>query len=135
MQYRKAPSNEALDKTYILDRYAMDSRYFVVGGIEKLMHYAEREGNIKAWVSYADKCVSDGTLYYHLGFTKVSESSPDYQYVYHGKRYHKFNFRIARFKNDPNLKYQEGMSEVQLAELNGLLRIYDCGKIKFQKCL
>lgn len=133
MQYRQAPENEAVKGTYILDRYATDSRYFVVGGIEKLMKYAERTESIRYWVSYADKTVSVGDLYEKLGFHKVAESGPDYQYVYKAKRYHKFNFRKERFKKDPNLVYFEGMTEAQLADLNNVYRIYDCGKIKYVK--
>lgn len=56
--------------------------------------------------------------------------SPDYMYLYKGKRVHKFNFRISKFKNNPNLKFEGGMTEKELANLNGLHRIWDAGKSK-----
>ena len=58
--------------------------------------------------------------------------SVDYFYVYDGKREHKFKFRLDRFKNDENLYYEDGLTEFELAELNYIPRVYDCGKVKYE---
>ena len=58
---------------------------------------------------------------------------PDYMYVIRNSREHKFKYRKKKFETDPKLKYVPGMTERELAELNGLLRIYDAGKIRFIK--
>lgn len=84
-------------------------------------------------MSYADMEVSDGSLYKHLGFELTGETPVDYKYVYHEVRRHKFNFRISRFRDNPELYFQEGMTEAQLARLNGLRRVYDCGKLRYEK--
>ena len=34
-------------------------------------------------------------------------------------------------KREPNLKYEEGLTERELAELNGFERVYDAGKIRW----
>lgn len=128
-------SNERDKGSHELNRYATHKDYFVIGGLEKLEKAAERDMNIQRWVSYADLTFSNGALYRHDGWTELTDQfiKPDYKYVYNGKRYHKFNFRIKRFREDPNLEYVEGYSERQLAELNGIRRVYDAGKIKFIK--
>ena len=46
-------------------------------------------------------------------------------------REHKFNYRKARFKSNPELRYEEGLTETQLARINGLERVYDSGKTRW----
>ena len=133
MSSRRGASNTSSKDAYELNRYASINNYFVVGGFEKLMKAHEKKYQIKKWISYADRTVSNGALYFRTGWTLESTSEPDYKYIYKGVRYHKFNFRIKRFKDDPNLKYEEGLTEFQLARLNKITRIYDCGKMKFTK--
>lgn len=83
-------------------------------------------------VSFADFTVSDGSLYERTGWKKVGVLKPDYMYVWNFERVHKFNFRKDRFREDDDLYYEEGMTEFELAEKNGLLRVYDCGKVKYE---
>lgn len=136
IQVRRTPSNEDnAENSFILDRYCTVFDMNVVGGIERLMKFAEKDLNIKKWISYADITISDGALYKRLGFDLIGTSKPDYRYVYKGIRIHKFNFRIKRFRDDESLIFEEGKSESQLAEMNGLKKIYDCGKLKFVKLL
>lgn len=136
IQVRRTPSNEDdVENSFILDRYCTVFDMNVVGGIERLMKFAEKDLNIKKWISYADITISDGALYKRLGFDLIGTSKPDYRYVYKGIRIHKFNFRIKRFREDESLIFEEGKSESQLAEMNGLKKIYDCGKLKFVKLL
>lgn len=69
------------------------------------------------------------------GFESKQFLPPDYKYVVAGRRVHKFNYRKERFKSDPNLYYEEGLTEEELAEENGLIRVYDAGNIKWYKKL
>ena len=59
------------------------------------------------------------------------ELSPDYKYVIDGHRKHKFGYRLKRFQSDPGILYREGYTETQLAALNGLERVWDCGKTRY----
>jgi len=52
---------------------------------------------------------------------------PDYKYLVKGNRIHKFSYRLKRFKNDPELLWEEGLTEKELAELNGIPKIYNSG--------
>lgn len=115
-----------------LDRYATSQP--VVGGMGKLLKYGKRyaiEQGCDKIVTFADHCVSNGNLYEKLGFVYDGEVAPDYKYLVKGKRVHKFNYRKKRFKQDANLLYEDGLTEKQLADLNGLERIWDCGKTRY----
>jgi len=129
----RAPSNTIDAGSHILNRYASKDSLFVIGGIEKLLKYAEETLDIARWVSYADRTISNGALYERLGWEKEGVSKPDYKYIVNKTRHHKFNYRVKRFREDPELIYKEGMSESQLARLNKIPRIWDCGKIKYSK--
>lgn len=112
-----------------LERFA--STMSVVGGMDKMMKHL----GYKDWATFADHQVSDGGLYEKTGWINDGELSPDYRYVVAGRREHKFNYRLKKFREDPNLVHQEGLTEKQLATLNGLLRVYDCGKTRYVKTL
>ena len=115
-----------------LDRYATSAT--VIGGMGKLLkagrQYAMDHGCVSI-VTFSDNCVSNGKLYEQLGFVKDKELPPDYKYMVAGERRHKFGYRLKRFKNDAELVYVEGMTEYELAKLNSLHRIWDCGKTRW----
>lgn len=113
-----------------LTRFATDG--IVRGGFSRLFKWFQAaHPEVTRVVTFADRGVSDGGLYESHGFVRDGEIAPDYMYVVRGQRDHKFNYRKARFKKDPNLKYEDGLTERQLADLNGLRRIYDAGKVRW----
>lgn len=112
-----------------LVRYATSVN--VVGGFTKCLKFFERNFQWSSVRTFADLTVSDGGLYETSGFNKDKMIDPDYKYIIGGTREHKFNFRVKRFKDDPSLLWQPGLSERQLAELNGLHRIWDAGKLRY----
>lgn len=114
---------------YELTRFATSA--IVRGGHSKLLKRAIEELQPESIVTFADRGVSDGGVYAACGFVRDGEIPPDYSYLVQGSRVHKFNYRKARFKSDPELKYVEGLTERELAELNGLKRIYDAGKVRW----
>lgn len=120
------------NNTLYLTRYATSS--IVVGGMGKMLskgkEFAEKNSCTKI-VTFADKQVSDGDLYEKLGFIRDKDIPPDYKYIVDSKTVHKFNYRISRFKKDSDLMYKDGLSESQLAQLNGLDKVWDCGKIRY----
>ena len=115
-----------------LERYCTSC--IVVGGMGKLLaqgaSWARLQG-IQEIVTFSDHEVSNGGLYQKLGFTLDKELKPDYRYVVDGKRVHKFNYRLKRFRLDPTLDYHDGMTERELALLNRLERVWDCGKTRW----
>ena len=118
--------------TLYLDRYATSC--IVVGGMGKMLKKGKelaKEYGCTKIVTFSDHQVSDGRLYEKLGFTLDKEITPDYRYLSQGARKHKFGYRLKRFKNDPELTYREDLTEKELAKLNGLERIWDCGKSRY----
>jgi G:T-mismatch repair DNA endonuclease (very short patch repair protein) len=112
-------------------RYATSAN--VVGGFTKLLAYAERTLLPDFIITFSDHCVSDGGLYANNGFIADKELKPDYRYVINAERKHKFGYRIKRFKDDPSLVWIDGLTERELADLNGLDRIWDAGKTRWLK--
>lgn len=102
-----------------LNRFCSVLDTTVVGGASKLLNYFINTYYPKRIVSYADRDWSIGELYQSLKFTKISESKPDYKYVVEGIRTHKSRFR-------------KSVTKISESELN-LPRVYDCGKIKYEK--
>lgn len=114
-------------------RYATNG--LVQGGFTKLLKYAASKFTPSSFVTFADHCISDGGLYANNGFIVDTQIEPDYMYVVNGERKHKFGYRIQKFRSDPNLLFQEGLTERELATLNGLDRIWDAGKTKYRYIL
>lgn len=108
-----------------LTRYA--STVGVIGGLNKCVKF---NGPGK-YVSFSDNCLSDGSMYAKNGWSAQETLPADYKYVRRGVREHKFKYRIKKFKNDKSLNYVEGLSERELAELNGMYRVWDAGKIRW----
>lgn len=112
-----------------LSRYATDA--IVRGGFTRLLKRFIAEYAPDKIVTFSDNATSDGSLYEGSGFVRDGEIPPDYMYIVKGTRVHKFNYRLKRFRDDPNLEYREGATERELADLNGLDRIYDAGKVRW----
>lgn len=113
-----------------LVRFATDA--LVRGGHSRLFKwFLELHPEVNEVTTFADRGVSDGGLYKSSGFAEGSDLPPDYMYIVNGVRVHKFNYRKSRFKSDPGLQFKEGLTERELAELNGLSRIYDAGKTRW----
>lgn len=110
-------------------RYATSAN--VVGGFTKLLKHAEKTYHPERFITFSDHCVSDGGLYENNGFIADKELPPDYSYVSGTYRKHKFGYRLKRFQNDPDLLWEEGLTERELAKLNKLLRIWDAGKTRW----
>lgn len=117
--------------SYVLSRYA--TSVSVPGGHSRLVSHVESVLDYDRLVTFADLGYSSGELYRKTGWAFDKEIPPDYSYKVGTKRVHKFNYRRSRFARDPNLVYDENMTEAQMAEANNLLRVYDYGKIRFTK--
>jgi len=90
---------------------------------------------ITRWVSFAAHDVSDGGMYLAAGFTVRGHLKPDYWYAGSStcwRRKSKESYQKKRFKTDATLEYREGLTERELAELNGLTRVWDSGKTCFE---
>ena len=110
---------------YNLNRFCNKCGINVIGGASKLLSYFVKNYDVKRIVSYADKDWSVGNLYYILGFTNVGGNGPDYKYIVDNKRVHKSRYKKSKLKTE--------LTESKQMEKDGFLKIYDCGKLKFEK--
>lgn len=66
-------------------------------------------------------------------WTQQGYQESSFSYVNRNKRIDPLAYTIKRFKEDPLLTWEPGRTEKELAELNGLARIWDAGKIRYKK--
>jgi len=118
--------NKMKDGSWNISRFCNKLDTNVVGGASKILNWFIKNYNPKRLLSYADKDWSTGDLYKKLGFEKVSESKPDYKYVVKSSRKNKQSFTKSKLGIKEVTEYQH-MSNL------GYYRIWDCGKIKFEK--
>lgn len=112
---------------YNLNRFCNKKGINVVGGASKLLSYFIKNYDVKRIVSYADKDWSVGNLYEVLGFINVGGNGPDYKYIVKGCRVHKSRYKKSKLKTE--------LTESKQMELNEINKIFDCGKLKFEKIL
>lgn len=114
---------------YKLVRYATSNH--VVGGFTKLLNYFSQNYKFRQIISFADLRVSDGRLYINSGWVCDKIIPPDYYYSSNGhNRYHKFNFRKSKLKKLLS-EYNPLLSERENCDNANILRIWDCGKMRF----
>lgn len=120
------------NKELLIKRYVTSCN--VRGGFSKILSLLKEEYPEATGVyTFSDNTISFGDLYKSNGFRSVAFIEPDYSYLVNNVRVHKFNYRKSRFKSDHNLYYEEGMTEAELAYVNGIPRVYDAGKIRWYK--
>lgn len=117
-----------------LNRFCVEKYNSVIGGFSKLLRNFEKlKGNeITEIKTFADCRWSNGSVYRNTEFVEDGLILPDYEYIMSNKRYHKFLFRKDKMKQKLKEFHSEA-TEHENALLNGLHRIYDCGKLRFKK--
>jgi hypothetical protein len=101
-------------------RFATELDVSVVGGLSRLTRaavtWAKNEG-YKKLLSYVDGRVGEGNGYIAAGFAKVGTTPPAFWWTDYVKRYNRFNYRADK---------ERGMSEQEVADEAGVVRIYGC---------
>ena len=116
-------------KTFTLNRYATSCA--VPGGFSKLLNHFRKTYEYDQIISFADLRWSDGALYTNTGWTLDKIIPPDYYYSPDGKtRYHKFNYRRKNLHKLLKI-FNPNLSERENCDMNGVLRIWDCGKMRY----
>lgn len=121
--------NKMVDGSWNISRFCNKLETSVIGGASKIINWFIKNYNPKRLISYADKDWSTGDLYKILGFEKISESKPDYKYVVKNTRKHKQNFKKSKLGIDQDITESQYMASL------GYYKIWDCGKIKFEKSI
>jgi hypothetical protein len=106
----------------ILNRLCSKRGYKVDGGFEKLFNSIPMKQGL---ITYADLRFTDGSIYTRLGFSEDGFLKPDYFYIRNGKKVTK-----QAMRKTPEER-KTGMSEKDLRAMQGYLKVYDAGKIRF----
>ena len=126
---RKSVNGASSDDVYELYRYCNKKNIQVIGGASKLFTHFVKNYNPIQIESFSSNDISDGGLYKILGFAKEPKISRSYWYINSTMhRMHRFSFRKSELIKqgcDPSL------SESQITESMGLLKIYDSGQSKW----
>jgi len=112
------------DGEWNLSRFCNKLNTNVVGGASKLLKFFIDNFKPTRIVSYADLDWSLGKMYLNLGFRELYRTNPDYKYIIDGVRIHKSRFRKSKLSTN--------LSENMYMKSEGIVRVYDCGKIKFE---
>ena len=115
------------DGGYNLNRFCNKTGINVIGSASKLLNYFIKNYKPTRIVSYADKDWSIGNLYEILGFENIGGNGPDYKYIVDNQRVHKSRYRKSKLNTT--------LTETKYMNENGFRKIYDCGKLKFEKVL
>ena len=106
----------------------------VVGGFSKLLKFAlSTHKDVKEVISFSENSISVGELYEKNGFGFVSHSN-SYSYISQTQppvRLHRRNFTKQKYHEREDLEFVEGLTERELAELNGLDRVWEAGNTKW----
>ena len=87
--------------------------------------------DIRKVVAFSDLENSDNEMLKELGFQQECLIDPEYGFLYKKKLLNEKDFTIKLFKKDKELEYQEGLSIVELLELNDIPQVYNSGSFKY----
>lgn len=111
---------------YVLSRYCGRENVTIRGGLSKLTKRALID--FKVLTTWIDLRFSNGSSWIRSGWSNVHQLPPDYFYYNQNSR--KIVSKQSRKKS--NVGTDVGLTEHQHALNDGLLRIYDCGKLKLK---
>lgn len=112
----------------VLNRYA--TKYHVIGGLGKILKNIQLIYSMPI-VTFADRRVSNGKLYERLNFTKIAVQPPNYHYVVNKKIINRAQFR-RKYLQERLKTFDPSKTEFQNCDANGIVRLWDCGLIKYK---
>lgn len=124
------------DEGWEITRYASKINSNVVGGFSKFIKYIERNYDfIKEIVTFADCRFSTyDNVYEKNGFLLIEHTRPNYYYIKDYYRFHRSLFMKHKLK-DKLKKYDDSLTESENMAMNGYIKIFDCGNLKYKKII
>jgi G:T-mismatch repair DNA endonuclease (very short patch repair protein) len=99
----------------------------VVNDFDDLLSYAKKAYSPLGFMVVSDNSMSGDLFYEEQGFVFEKIVEPDYMYISKGNRIPKSEYTLSKFKSNPELVWEDGLSEKKLALLNRLPRIWNAG--------
>ena len=121
----RTPFHKSRNSRLEVARFAVLSDVSVPGALGKLSKAAlqiARNKNLQGLTTYVDKRIGAGQSYTSAGWQKIGETQPRFWWTDYEHRYNRFKFRADS---------KQSLSERQVAENAGVVKIYGCGNIIF----
>ncbi len=104
----------------------------VVGGFTKLLSYFKKNYDWNEIFTFADLDYSHGDVYEKSGFVKAHDTVPSMFYVKNNKRYRRERFMKHKLYDLFGDNFDPTKTERENMLINGYLRLYDAGNIKYR---
>lgn len=121
----RRPFTKKYKDTIEVARFCCQSGKVVPGAFGKLYKFfvnSRHSNGFKSVLSYADLRFGNGGIYLNNGFEFIGKTDPNYFYTNFKSRFHRFHYRA-----------KNGKTEKQVAENEGVHKIYDAGSYIFLK--
>ncbi len=111
-------------------RFANRLNTTVIGGASRLFAHFVKAHSPQSVLSYADRRISVGKMYEHLGFSRIGHTVPNYVWF---KQSASIVSIYSRYKTQKHKlkaileKFDRKKSEKENMEMNGAIRVYDAG--------
>jgi ferredoxin-like protein FixX len=115
-----------------LNRLAFKRGITVVGGARKLFKNALPYLPSTDIVTFSNNQYSNGAVYPEMGFSKVADMPPSYQWAYHNALWNKRSLRKKFLKKLPDIQYADNKTEHQMLFQAGARCLYDAGYQKWK---
>jgi hypothetical protein len=103
----------------------------IIGGFSKLIKAWKKLNPNEDLYTYCDRRYSTGKSYEASGWTKVSESAPNYFYISKTGLESRIKYQKHKLKDILSV-YDESLTEQENMSVNGFTWIYDCGNLKYK---
>jgi len=113
------------NNNWVLTRFCTKTNYTIQGVLSRISNLASQQLK-EDIISWADYRLSQGNGYEKAGWIFEELLPPDYFY-HKGLKVFSKQSRQKKKVNTP-----KGMTEKQHAQMDGLRRVYDCGKIRYK---
>jgi len=114
------------NKDWVLTRFCTKTNYTIQGVLSRVSKLASQQlkEDILSWADYR---LSNGNGYEKAGWVFEKMLPPDYFYHKHGVKVVSKQSRQKRIVKTP-----QGVTESEHAKVDGLNRVYDCGKMRYR---
>lgn len=119
----RAPFTKKHKGSIEIARFASSLNTIVIGGFQKLLKRVIAWSNSQGYpniLTYADRRFGEGNVYLKAGFEFDGETPIDYWYTNGKTREGRFTYRA-----------QNGKTEKEIAEINGVKKIFGCGSNRY----
>jgi hypothetical protein len=104
---------------------------FLNNGFKKLFNELIENYTPTTIFTITDNTLAEDSFYLSNGFAVNKKYPQDYMYVIKNERKPKSEYTVEKFKSSPQLKFENNLTEKELALLNNISRIWDAGYTKY----